>query len=117
MGQGLMNTMIELLGWTVGVGAFGLETILIWSAIAGFGATVIGTVRTSYEWLWTGAGALFGAWLGSEWFAGALALGPVVDGLALVPALICAGVLAAVVDIAVRRMTGGSYRRNPGRVG
>jgi len=50
-----MNPMLELPGWTVGVGAWGLETILIWSVLVGFGATLIGTVRTSYQWLWTGS--------------------------------------------------------------
>lgn len=83
--------MVELQGWTVGVGAWGLETILIWSVLVGFSATLVGTVRTSYQWLWTGAGALVGVWLGSEWFARALAPGPMVDGLALLPALIGAG--------------------------
>lgn len=103
--------MVELLGWKVGVGAWGLETILIFSVLVGFCAMLVGTVRTTYQWLWTGGGALVGAWLGSEWFTRALAPGPVVDGLALLPALIGAVVVAAVVDLVVRAATGGSYRR------
>lgn len=109
--------MIELLGWNVGVGVWGLETLVIWSALVGFAASLVGTVRTSYQWLWAGAAALVGGWLGSEWLGGATDWGPVIDGLRLGPWLIGAVGLAIAVDFVLRRRTGGTYARDSRAIG
>ena len=100
--------MIDLLGWNVGLGAWGIETLLISSVLLGFAASLVGSVRTSYEWLWVAAAALVGGWLGSEWLGRATDWGKVVDGLRLGPWLIGAVGLAIVVDFALRRGTGGT---------
>lgn len=104
-----MTTTVELLGWSVGMDAWGFETLLIWSALMGFSTTLVGTVRSSYHWLGTGVAALVGGWLGSEVVASEW--GTVVEGLTLLPALIGGIAFALAVDFFARRTNGGSYGR------
>ena len=48
-----------------------------------------------YDWIYIAGGALLGGFTASVWYPG---LGPAVDGLNLVPALLGAVILAAVLE-------------------
>ena len=69
----------------------------------------IGQVSFGYEWAFAGIAALVGGWLGSEAFGTLSTWGPVLEGLYILPALIGAVVLGAVVDAVVRFSSGGAY--------
>jgi cytochrome c biogenesis protein CcdA len=52
-----------------------------------------------YDWVYIAGGALLGGFTASVWYPG---IGPVVDGLNLVPALIGVVVLGALVELIYR---------------
>ncbi len=54
---------------------------------------------TDYDWVYIAGGALLGGFTGSVWYAH---LGPVVDGLSLIPALIGAVILGALAEVIYR---------------
>ena len=105
--------MIELINWNIGMGAAGLLLLVGGALVLGLIVQLIGETRTGYEWLVAGVFAVVGGWLGSESFGTASTVGPVVDSLYLLPAVIGGVVLGGIVDIVVRTMTGGSYVHHP----
>jgi uncharacterized membrane protein YeaQ/YmgE (transglycosylase-associated protein family) len=101
--------MLELIGWDVGMN-LGEAIILVLGAIViAAVAQYIGRVSFGYEWVFTGIAALVGGWLGSEAFGTLSTWGPALEGLYILPALIGAIVLGAVVDAVVRFSSGGAY--------
>jgi hypothetical protein len=91
---------LGLVGWIVVIAG-----ALLFGVIVQF----LGEVRTGYEWLVSGVAAGIGAIVASEFIVAWQKFEPVVDGLALVPALIGALVAGIVIDAATRYVTGGSY--------
>jgi len=101
--------MLNLFGWEVGMN-LGEAILLIFGAIViAAVAQYIGRVSFGYEWVFTGTAALAGGWLGSEAFGTLSTSGPAFEGLYIVPALIGALILGAVVDVMVRFSSGGTY--------
>ena len=92
---------------TLGLG--GWVILIVGSLIFGGIAQLVGETRTGYEWLVDAIAAGIGALVASEVIVGWQAVGPVVDGLALVPALVGGLVVGLVVEIATRLITGGHY--------
>ena len=92
---------------TLGLGGW---AILIVGALAfGVAAQVVGDIRTGFEWLVDAVGAAIGALVASEFIIAWQAMGPVVDGLALVPALAGGLVVGLAVELTTRYLTGGHY--------
>jgi hypothetical protein len=58
--------------------------------------------KTDYDWVFIAGGALLGGFTAQVWYGAAWNIGPVVDGLYLVPALAGAVVLGAVVELIYR---------------
>jgi uncharacterized membrane protein YeaQ/YmgE (transglycosylase-associated protein family) len=92
---------------TLGLG--GWVILIAGSLIFGGIAQVVGETHTGYEWLVDAIAASIGALVASEFIVAWQSLGPVVDGLALVPALVGGLVVGLVVEIATRLITGGHY--------
>ena len=95
----------------LGLGAFLL--LIAGSLVIGVGAQVIGTAGSVYEWVVTTIAALLGGLVASELIVAFRDLGPVWDGLALVPALAGALVFGAVAAGVTRYATGGTYLHRP----
>lgn len=92
---------------TLGLGGW---LLLIAGAIAfGVVAQFIGRVETGVEWLVDAVAAGIGALVGSEFIVSWRTFEPVWDGLALVPALVGGLVVGIVVEVATRRISGGTY--------
>jgi hypothetical protein len=101
--------MLNLFGWEVGMSL--IEVVLLFGGalvIAGV-LQYIGQAGFGAEWVFTGAAAVVGGWLGSEAFGTLSTWGPVITGLYLVPALIGAVVFGVVADAALRYASGGRY--------
>ncbi len=96
---------------TIGIGG----GILLIAAAVVFGvvAQLIGEARTGYEWFVDAIGFGLGALVASEFIVGLQAVGPVWDGLALVPALVGGLVVGVIVELATRYFTGGTYAHRP----
>ncbi len=92
---------------TLGLGGWAI--LIVGSLIFGGLAQFVGETRTGFEWLVDAIAAGIGALVASEFIVAWQALGPVVDGLALVPALVGGLVVGLVVEIATRYITGGHY--------
>jgi hypothetical protein len=101
--------MLELFGWNVGMSGLAVILLVAGALVVGAIPLFIGEARTGYEWLATAAAVLVGGWLGSEAFGGISTFGPVFEGMYLVTALVGGVVLGAIVDVAVRYVSGGSY--------
>jgi uncharacterized membrane protein YeaQ/YmgE (transglycosylase-associated protein family) len=91
------------------LGLVGWAILIVGSLVFGGIAQVVGETRAGYEWLVDAIAAGIGALIASEFIVAWQALGPVVDGLALVPALVGGLVVGLVVEIATRLITGGRY--------
>lgn len=104
--------MLELFGWNVGMSTLAAILLVAGSLVIGGVAQFLGEVRVGWEWIATAAGAVVGAYLGSEAVYGASTWGPVFEGLYILPALIGAVVLGGVVDSLLRYGTEGSYTRH-----
>jgi uncharacterized membrane protein YeaQ/YmgE (transglycosylase-associated protein family) len=72
-------------------------------------AQMIGEAHTGYEWFVDSVAAAIGALVASEFIVAWRALGPVVDGLALLPALAGGLVVGLVVAVATRYLTADHY--------
>lgn len=92
---------------TLGLGGWAI--LIVGSLVFGAIAQLVGDTRTGYEWLVDAIAAGIGALVASEFIVAWQALGPVVDGLALVPALVGGLVVGLVVEVATRTLTGGHY--------
>jgi uncharacterized membrane protein YeaQ/YmgE (transglycosylase-associated protein family) len=92
---------------TLGFGGWAI--LIVGSLIFGVVAQFVGETRAGYEWLGDAVAAGIGALVASEFIVAWQGLGPVVDGLALVPALVGGLVVGLVVEIATRLITGGHY--------
>ena len=101
--------MLELFGWNVGMSGLAVILLVAGALVVGAIPLFIGEARTGYEWLATAAAVLIGGWLGSEAFGGISTFGPVFEGMYLVTALVGGVVLGAIVDVAVRYVSGGTY--------
>ena len=101
--------MLDLFGWNVGMTGVAALMLVLGALIIGAIAQVIGRVVVGYEWMFTALAALVGGWLGSEALGTLSTWGPVFDELYILPALIGGLVLGGLVDVIVRRSTGGSY--------
>lgn len=77
-------------------GAVVLGTLIQGLALA-FGQRAI-----AYEWLMAAIGAAIGGFIASEWLGAASTWGPAVDGMFVLPALMGAIILGAVVDVVFR---------------
>lgn len=93
----------------IALGLGGWAILIVGSLIFGGAAQIIGETRTGYEWLVDAVAAGIGALIASEFIIAWQAMGPVVDGLALVPALAGGLVVGLVVEFATRYLTGGHY--------
>ena len=91
------------------LGLAGWAILIVGSLIFGVIAQFVGETRTGYEWLVDAIAAAIGALVASEFIVAWQAFGPVVDGLALVPALVGGLVVGLAVEIATRYVTGGRY--------
>jgi uncharacterized membrane protein YeaQ/YmgE (transglycosylase-associated protein family) len=91
------------------LGFGGWLVLIAGSLLFGVAAQLIGDTRTGYEWLVDGIGAFVGALVASEFILAWQSAGPVVDGLALIPALIGGLAVGFVVEVATRYLTGGHY--------
>jgi uncharacterized membrane protein YeaQ/YmgE (transglycosylase-associated protein family) len=85
--------------------------VILISAAVLFGgmAQFIGDARAGYEWLVDAVAFGIGAIVASEFVIAWQTFEPVVDGLALVPALIGGLVVGAIVEVVTRFATGGTY--------
>ena len=101
--------MLDLFGWNVGMTGVAALMLVLGALILGAIAQVIGRVVVGYEWIFTALAALVGGWIGSEALGTLSTWGPVFDDLYILPALIGGIVLGGLVDVVVRRSTGGSY--------
>jgi hypothetical protein len=101
--------MLELFGWNVGMSGLAVILLVAGALVVGAIPLFIGEARTGYEWLATAAAVLVGGRLGSEAFGGISTFGPVFEGMYLVTALVGGVVLGAIVDVAVRYVSGGTY--------
>ena len=91
------------------MGLVGWAILIVGSLVFGVVAQFIGETRTGFEWLVDAVAAGIGALAASEFIVAWQAIGPVVDGLALAPALAGGLVVGLVVEFATRYLTGGHY--------
>ena len=101
--------MLDLFGWDVGMSLVAALGLVVVALAIGVIAQFIGDVRVGYEWVATAAAALLGGYLGSEALGQLSTFGPAFEGLYIVPALVGALVVGAVVDALFRYTTHGSY--------
>lgn len=95
------------------MGAAALLLVLLGGLVIGVFFQSIGEIRVGWDWAATSAAAILGAYIGSEGFNAASAWGPLFDGLYVLPAVIGAITLGALVDAFLRYLTEGSYSHHP----
>jgi len=96
-------------GISLGIG--GVTVLVIGAIVIGLATYLVGEVENPYQWIVTGVAALLGGFVASEWIVGFRAFEPVWDGLAILPALGGGVLVGAVVDVAMRLLTGGRSHR------
>jgi uncharacterized membrane protein YeaQ/YmgE (transglycosylase-associated protein family) len=96
---------------TIALGLGGWLILIVGALIFGAAMQLIGETRTGFEWLVDAVAAFVGGLVASEFITQFQATGPVVDGLAVVPALIGGLALGIVVEVITRLVTGGHYRQ------
>ena len=89
----------------MGIGAFAI--VVVAALILGVLVQMYLNPKTGYEWLIVGVGASVGAWFASEitwtqWFTGLTDLGPQVDGLLIIPAVIGGLLIGTIVEALAR---------------
>ena len=95
--------------FTFNIGMWAVILLIVGSVVFGVVAQLIGTANFSYEWVLTALGAGIGAFVVSEFIVGLRDVGPVFDGLALVPALIGGVLVGSVIAAATRFLTSGHH--------
>jgi uncharacterized membrane protein YeaQ/YmgE (transglycosylase-associated protein family) len=105
--------MLEIFGWNVGMSAFAAVLLVVGAVIIGVIPQFIGEPKLRYEWIFPMAAVLAGGYIGSEALGTLSTVGPVFEGLYVVPALVGGVVLGAVVDVIVRFASGGTYLHEP----
>lgn len=98
--------------FAISIGLAGGVILVVGALVFGVVAQIVGETRTGYEWLVDGIAAAIGALFASEFITAWRAFDPVVDGLAIVPALLGGLAVGLVVEIATRYLTGGTYTRH-----
>lgn len=99
--------------FAIDVGLGGWLVLIAGALVFGAVAQFIGETRTGYEWIVDAIAAGVGALFASELIVAWRSVGPVWDGLAIVPAVLGGLVVGLVVELATRYSTGGSYRGRP----
>lgn len=94
---------------TLTIGLGGWIILIAGALLFGVVAQLIGETRTGFEWAIDAVAAAIGAIVASEFIVAWQAFGPVVDGLAVVPALIGGLALGLIVEVVTRFVTGGHY--------
>lgn len=84
------------------MGTAGFIVLLAGALGLGILGQFAGRARSGYDGLITAIAAAIGGFVASEWLGGASTWGPEVDGLFVLPGLIGAVILGAVVEYAVR---------------
>lgn len=95
-----------LVGFTFGL--FGLVVTLIVAGIVGWLADLIVPGRLPFGWVGNIAAGLLGAWLGTALlgFFGLGTFGPVIAGIAIIPAIIGAIILAFIASLIFKSTAG-----------
>ena len=99
--------------FSISLGLAGWAILVVGALVFGAIAQFVGETRTGYEWLADAIAAGLGAVVASEFIVDWRALGPVTDGLALVPALVGGLAAGIAVELLTRYMTGGTYAGRP----
>ncbi|HEX5013074.1 MAG TPA: hypothetical protein VFV72_02860 [Candidatus Limnocylindrales bacterium] len=97
----------------INLGLGGWLLLIAGAILFGVAAQFIGQAETRFEWLADAIAAGIGGLVASEFVVAWRTFEPVVDGLALVPAIAGGLVVGIVVAVATRRLTGGTYSRRP----
>jgi len=95
--------------FTYNVGMWAVILLVVGSVVFGVVAQLVGTANFGYEWMLSALGAGIGAFVASEFIVGLRDVGPVFDGLALVPALIGGVIVGSVIAAATRYLTSGHH--------
>jgi uncharacterized membrane protein YeaQ/YmgE (transglycosylase-associated protein family) len=94
-------------------------TLLGWAAVVvaalafGLIAQLVGDARIGVEWLADAVAFAVGAVVASELIVALQTVGPVWEGVALLPALIGGLAVGVIIEIVTRRVTGGTYTGHP----
>jgi uncharacterized membrane protein YeaQ/YmgE (transglycosylase-associated protein family) len=99
--------------WDVGMSALAFALLIVGAVVLGAIPQFVGEPTIGYEFVFPMIGAAVGGWLGSEAFGEFSTWGPEFEGLYVLPALIGAVVVAALVDAVVRYVSGGTYLHEP----
>jgi uncharacterized membrane protein YeaQ/YmgE (transglycosylase-associated protein family) len=105
--------MLELIGWNAGMTGSAVALLFVAAIVVGVLVQNIGKASFDYEWVVTGVAAFIGGWLGSEALGAASTWGPEWEGMYLVPAFIGAIVLAGLLSVALRYVSGGTQVSHP----
>jgi uncharacterized membrane protein YhfC len=89
----------------MGLGAFAI--VVVAALVLGVLVQMYLKPKSEYEWLVVGLGAAVGAWFASEitwtqWFTGLTDLGPQVDGLLVIPAVLGGLLLGGIFEAVAR---------------
>jgi uncharacterized membrane protein YeaQ/YmgE (transglycosylase-associated protein family) len=103
----------QTMEFAISLGLGGWILLIVGALVFGVVAQFVGETRTGYEWLVDAIAAGIGALVASEFIVAWQTIGPVWDGLALVPALIGGLVVGLVVELTTRFVTGGTYTGRP----
>ena len=99
--------------FAVAIGLGGWALLIGGAIVIGVATQFIGRAHAGYEWIATAVGALVGGLVASEFVVAWRAFGPVWDGLALLPAVLTAIVVAALVAVAARFVVTDTYSGRP----
>jgi hypothetical protein len=84
--------------------------VIVAALVFGIVAQFVGQAGTDFEWLVAAVAFGVGAVAASEFVVGWRGIEPVIDQLAVIPALGGGLVVGLVVEVATRLITGGTYR-------
>lgn len=99
--------------FAISIGLGGSLLLIAGAIVFGVAAQFVGRAEIGFEWLVDAIAAGVGALVASEFIVAWRTFEPVVDGLALVPALIGGLVVGGIAELATRRITGGTYSNRP----